>query len=179
MRSVKTPDWRCDGHDFAQVYADHSVAAFAVAARISGPTVAADVTQEVFIRLWNNPTRFNPERGSLRAFLVAIARNLATDRLRSEAARGNRERRVGGDRSTPRTAAVDDQLLRDDAAVHVVEALGALPLDTRDAIVTAFYGQLTYRETASVLDEPEGTIKSRIRAGLAQLRREIGTSDGK
>ncbi len=71
---------------------------------------------------------------------------------------------------------VDDDVVRSESATLVVAALNELPTPLREAIVTAYYGQCTYKEAALVLGQPEGTIKARIRMGLSQLRTALSES---
>jgi len=159
--------------DFAEIYRDHSSAVYGLACRVCGPGLAAEVTQDVFTRLWTRPEKFDPERGSLRSFLLAGANSRAIDVVRSEASRRGREERTA--RLAPAaSAAADHELLEKERSARIAEALIELPAPQRDAIVSASYGERTYREAAQVLREPEGTIKSRIRAGLETLRNALG-----
>lgn len=159
---------RTDAAGLTAAYRDHHAAVTAVARRVCGPGHAADVAQDVFVALWRHPERFDPERGSLRSFLLAVAHNKAVDVVRSESARGAREQR---DRAAEalNPAGVDDKLLRDDAAAWVGAALAVLPATEREAITAAFYDGYSYRQVAARLGVPEGTIKSRIRSGLRRL----------
>jgi len=154
---------------FATDFRDHYAAVSAAARRICGPVHAADVTQDVFLVLLRQPDAFDPERGSLRSFLLALARHKAVDVLRSETSRHAREQRVNT-LDAPIQPSVDDDLLRRDTAVRVRAALAALPTKERDAITTAFYDHCTYRQAAARLGEAEGTTKSRIKSGLGRLR---------
>ncbi len=177
LQDVSSQEWSCDGASFDAVYDRHAAAVYAVACRFGGASSAADLTQDVFVRLWRDPNRFDPERGSLRTFLVAVTRNLAIDRARSDTSSRRRDRRVASDRGlAPPILDLNDVIVRSSEADRVIAAIRTLSVPCRDAIVTAFYGGLTYRETASVLSEPEGTIKSRIRDSLGQLRKELAQS---
>ena len=147
----------------------HGDAVRRVAAVSCGVDRAADVAQEVFLRFWLHPERFDPMRGSLRTYLLTLGRSVAIDATRSDAARRRRES-AGRWRDVPTLEPIDDGLLRDETAQRVRRALRQLPPVERDAIATAFYGGCSYRAAAVVLGEPEGTIKSRIRAGLRRLR---------
>lgn len=159
---------RSDDTWLSAAYRDHHDPVAAVARRICGPHHAADVAQDVFVALWRYPDRYDPDRGSLRSYLLALAHNKAVDAVRSETARRAREQRDhASEPSNP--VDVDDNLLRDDAAIRVRAALDALPAKEREAITTAFYGGYSYRQVAARLGEPEGTIKSRIRSGLQRL----------
>ena len=170
--------WSSDAQAFALMFEEHGGAVFNVAARWGGGARAADVTQDVFARLWRQPDRFDPTRGSLRTFLLSVARNVAIDQARSDSSRGAREQRHGRAqlRAELSSGPADLAVLHDDAD-RLLAALDRLPTPIREAVVTAFYGRLTYREAADVLGVPEGTIKSRIRVGLRQLRTELATSE--
>ena len=130
---------------------------------------AEDVTQEVFLRLWNQPDRFDPDRGSLRSFLLAQAHGRAVDAVRSSSSRRQREAR---DALRTAEAAYDMQREVWDLAVadQVARAMGELPEEERRAIELAYFDARTYREVAELLDQPEGTVKSRIRNGMRRMR---------
>lgn len=130
--------------------------------------LAQDVTQEIFLRLWNEPQRFDPERGSLRSFLLREAHSRSIERVRSEEARRQRESRSDF-RDRPVPLDIEDDVLRSLTSNEVRNALSQLPPGERSAIVLAYYGGHSYREVASVLGAPEGTVKSRIRSGLLKL----------
>jgi RNA polymerase sigma-70 factor (ECF subfamily) len=160
--------WHDDA--LAEVYRRHGGAVFGLARRVLGdPGRAEEIVQEVFVRLWNEPERFDPERGSLRSFLLAQTHGRAVDLLRSDTARRSRE-----ERDVRATAEAGYDLEHEvwDLAVadRVREAVVTLPDDERRAIELAYFGGRTYREVAIALGAPEGTVKSRIRAGLKRMR---------
>lgn len=159
-------------HDdaMAEVFRRHGGAVFALAKRVLGdPTRAEEIVQEVFVRLWNSPERFDPERGSLRSFLLAQTHGRAVDLLRSDTARKEREAR---DARAAAEAGYDVEHEVWDMAVaeRVREAVSHLPEEERRAIELAYFGGRTYREAAAELGAPEGTVKSRIRSGLKRMR---------
>ena len=129
---------------------------------------AEEVVQEVFLRLWNEPERFDPTRGALRSYLFRQAHSRAVERVRSEEARRRREQRHDRERIEP-----DYDVEREAWAVIrselVKEAMAGLSPAEREAISLAYFGGHTYREVAALLDLPEGTVKSRIRLGLNKL----------
>jgi RNA polymerase sigma-70 factor (ECF subfamily) len=154
----------------AEVYRRHGRAVYGLARRVLQDTAEAeDVTQEVFLRLWREPDRFDPERGSLRSFLLAETHGRAVDAVRSSSSRRAREAREAA-----RTARAEYDMQHEawDLALadQVARAMGELSDDERRAIELAYFDGRTYREVARVLEQPEGTVKSRIRSGLRRLR---------
>jgi RNA polymerase sigma-70 factor (ECF subfamily) len=159
---------------FASAYREHGQAVLAQAMRVCGPTLAIDVTQDVFLHLWSHPEKFDPARGSLRTYLLVMARNKAVDSIRTESARSARELGIAeptGQRAADADA--DEALLRNDLAARVDAALEQLPFTQREAIVLAYFGGISYHQVARLLGLPEGTVKGRIRMGLQKLRRAL------
>jgi RNA polymerase sigma-70 factor (ECF subfamily) len=166
MQGVTLGDQRC----LAEIYARHGSPAFGLAARVTGDrTAAEDVVQEVLLALWNRPERFDPARGSLRSLLLAMVHGRAVDHVRSREARRRREIRDAV-ASQPLSVDIDrhawDLVVRD----QVSTALATLSEIERRPIELAYFDGRTYKEVAEMLDIAEGTIKSRIRSGLARLR---------
>jgi RNA polymerase sigma-70 factor, ECF subfamily len=160
--------WREDA--LAEAYRRHAGAVYGLARRVlADPSIAEEVVQEVFLRLWNTPEKFDPERGSLRSFLLAQSHGRAVDLLRSDTSRRQREERDA--RQTAEDGYDIEHEVWDLAlADQVKEAMSALPEDERKAIELAYFGGRTYREVAVALGAPEGTVKSRIRTGLRRMR---------
>lgn len=154
----------------AEVYRRHGRAVYGLARRVlQDAAEAEDVTQEVFLRLWREPARFDPVRGSLRSFLLAQAHGRAVDAVRSSSSRRAREAR---DAARTARAGYDMEHEAWDLALadQVATAMGELSDDERRAIELAYFDGHTYREVARVLEQPEGTVKSRIRSGMRRLR---------
>lgn len=154
----------------AEAYERNATSVLDIARRLIGPTRAQDIVQEIFLALWLRPERYDCDRGSLGAFLSMQTHGRSVDLLRSDR---NRRARELGDGARRRSARADSVGTTVDAGLERDEldrALAALPVPEREAIILAYFGGHTYREVARILDEPEGTVKSRIRAGLARLR---------
>ena len=163
--------WQEDA--LAEVYRRHGGAAFALARRLlNDRQLAEEVLQEVFLRLWNTPERFDPERGSLRAYLLAQTHGRAVDLLRSETSRRRREEREA--RESPGFGDdIEREVIDLTTSEKVKEVVAGLPTDERQAIELAYFGGHTYRQVAVMLEAPEGTVKSRIRSGLRRLRKDL------
>jgi RNA polymerase sigma-70 factor, ECF subfamily len=157
----------------AEAYRRHAGACFGLAKRLLNDHARAEeIVQEVFVRLWNEPNRYDPERGTLRSFLLAHTHGRSVDMIRSDVSRRTREEREAreqADGGYDLAHEVWDLAL----AGHVREAMATLQPGERTAIELAYFGGLTYKEAAVQLGEPEGTVKSRIRSGLKKLRIEL------
>jgi RNA polymerase sigma-70 factor (ECF subfamily) len=163
--------WRQDA--LAEAYRRHAGSVYALARRLlADGTLAEEVVQEVFLRLWDHPDRFDPDRGSLRSFLLAGCHGRAVDLIRSESSRRARESREHRERAEAGYD-IEHEVLDLVVADSVRVALATLPAEERAAIELAYFGGHTYREVAVELGEPEGTVKSRIRAGLRRLRTNL------
>ena len=157
----------------AEVYRRHAGAVYGLGRRfLREHSLSEEMVQEVFLRLWNEPERFDPERGSLRSFLLAQAHGRSVDVLRSDSSRRRRE-----ERDARRTAEsgydIEHEVWDLAVAEQVKGAMAELPEDERVAIELAYFGGQTYREVAAALGAPEGTVKSRIRTGLRRLRASL------
>lgn len=162
---------RHDQTAFAEAYRQHGSRVNALARGLCGDARAEDLTQEIFLQLWNNPQRFDADRGSLRSYLLMQAHGRAVDMLRSDNARTARESVQDVRRNAEGPGAEADALLLLERA-EIDELVAALPGNERHPIVLAYFGGHTYREVARLLAVPEGTVKSRIRSGLKRLRME-------
>lgn len=157
----------------AEAYSRHSGAVHGLARRIlRDETLAEEITQEVFLRLWNHAEKFDAERGSLRSFLLAHTHGRSVDLIRSESARRTREDKDAR-LATAQSQSVEDEVWNMALAEEVKTALSSLIEGERKAIELAYFGGHTYREVAELLNEPEGTVKSRIRSGMKRLRAEL------
>jgi RNA polymerase sigma-70 factor, ECF subfamily len=147
---------------------------FTLIMRLTGNReTAEELTLDVFHDVWRRASTYDPAGGSVIGWIMNQARSRSIDRLRFD----HRQKRVGDPSVVPVNApAVDgpyeavevgelNRLLR--------EALQGLTPDERQAIETAFFSELTYGEVAQKLNQPLGTVKTRIRSGLAKLREAL------
>ena len=150
-------------------YDRHASLVYGLARRVTrSETAAEDITQDVFATLWERPDRFDPARGTLRAFLGVMTHRRAVDWVRRESAARSREEREFR-RSVDVTFDSSEVSVLDDSARRIRACIDALPNEQRDAVMLAYFGGHTYREVADLLGVPEGTAKSRLRLALGKL----------
>ncbi len=157
-----------DPSALSELYDQFGSYVFGLAARVIGDRHAAeDVTQEVFLSLWERPEAYEPERGRLRTFLGTLAHRRAVDVVRREEAR---RRRAARDSATALPIPDVGELAMAIVTAEQVRAeVERLPQEQRDAIELAYFGGRTYRQVAVELGIPEGTAKSRLRLGLQRI----------
>lgn len=164
--------------EWAVVYGAHSSAVLGFARNWMGNTaMAEEVTQDVFVRLWTRSQTFDPTRGSLRSYLLTQTRWRCVDLIRAEESRRKRERRVAATAELYVSPHSEEKEAAAEQKESIDAALGALvelPLNERLPIDLAYFGGLTHKEVAVVLEWPEGTVKSRIRRGLLRMRNQVG-----
>jgi RNA polymerase sigma-70 factor (ECF subfamily) len=157
-----------DDSALADLYDRYAGFVFGLAHRmLMNRQAAEDVTQEVFVALWENPTRFEPGRGTLRGFLGTVTHRRAVDLIRREDARRRRESRAPADAAPVQDLA--ETAARTDTSGRVRNALALLPEAQRRALELAYFQGHTYRQVAEALGIPEGTAKSRLRLGLQRV----------
>jgi RNA polymerase sigma-70 factor (ECF subfamily) len=142
---------------------------------LKSPDLAQDVTQEVFIDLWNHPEKCDLARGSLKTYLTTKAHSKAVDIIRSESARQarhlkffKRDNQLGIDVELEATKAINAQWVR--------SVLNGLSNEEKRAIELTYFDGFSYREAAKIVGDPEGTFKSRIRSALSKLRAALGST---
>lgn len=151
--------------DFQAAFEQHKDVVYRFAWRMSGPAAAEDITQDVFVSLLRHPDRFDPARGTLRAFLLGIARNLALKHWRAE----HRFEQLD-------TEAIAAELIdfdRRDVGEMVGQAVRALGPLQREVVILAEYEGLTLAEIARAVDADVGTVKSRLHRARENLRRML------
>lgn len=151
---------------FQAAFAQHKDAVYRFAWRMSGsPAIAEDITQDVFVALLRHPDRFDPARGTLRAFLFGIARNLSLRHWRAE------HRFEPLDEEEFVAEPIDCE--RGDIGEMVGRAVRALGPLQREVVVLAEYEGLTLTEIARAVEADVGTVKSRLHRARENLRRML------
>jgi RNA polymerase sigma-70 factor, ECF subfamily len=139
---------------------------------------AEELTIDVFHDVWRGASRYDAENGTVLGWIMNQARSRAIDRLRFES---RKKRSHGGDVQLDAEAAADprDVLELREQSEALRAALAVLTPGERQAIETTFFAGLTHVEAAARLNQPLGTIKTRIRSGLHKLRRALTAEAGK
>ena len=163
-----------DQHALAELYDRHGPLLFALIVRIVRDRAEAEeVLQEVFLAVWTKAASYNATLGSPVGWLVGLARNRGIDHLRTSGVRARTLERVeappGGD--NPEEAASRNQ-----ERGRVRSALDTLPDEQRALIEQAYFRGMTQSELAEAFALPLGTVKTRVRAGMQALRRQLGIS---
>ncbi len=168
--------YRSDAAAFEVIYDRHADAAFSLAYRMCAQrALAEDVVQEAFLSLWRSRARYDRQRGSVRTWVLGIVHNRSIDALRRRAVRdrgivheeGIEERLVAPERT-------DAEFARREEAREIRDALEQLPAEQSRVIELAYFGGMTHVQIAAMLDTPVGTIKGRMRLGLAKMRMALG-----
>src|SRR3954469_12011983 len=160
---------------FEVLYDRHAGAAFSLAYRMVGKrSTAEDVVQEAFLAFWRANARYDRARGSVRTWILGIVHNRAIDALRRATVH---DRRRASDEGIEERFAADErtevEVARRDEAREVRTALDTLPADQLKVIELAYFGGFTHTEIAAMLEEPLGTVKGRVRLGLAKMRDQL------
>ncbi len=177
LSDAELMEMTADGNQAAigVLYDRYSGAVFSFAVRILGDrAIAEELLQEVFFRCWKQARAYSPQRGSYITWLLSITHNMAIDELRR---RGRRPQRA--DAADPalllenvrdQDPSVEDRALMSALREQISEAMETLPAAQRNAITMAYFEGLTQREIAEELQEPLGTVKTRMRLGIRKLR---------
>ena len=144
---------------------------FGVLYRMLGaPEPAEEVAQDAFHAVWRRASSYRADRGSVRTWLLAIARNAAIDWRRTKGRRVEREAAIDEAAELVEETHVDDRVIARLRAERVRAAIAALPDEQRVVLSLAFWSGLSQREIADRTGTPLGTVKSRVRLGMAKLR---------
>jgi RNA polymerase sigma-70 factor (ECF subfamily) len=135
-----------------------------------------EVTQEVFLEVWQNASRFDTARGSAPSWILTMAHRRAVDRIRAAQASRDRDTKVGiRDFETDFDSVTESVEIRIEHE-RVSRALARLTEFQRQAVTMAYYGGYSHSEMAGILGVPIGTVKTRLRDGMIRLRDEMGVT---
>jgi RNA polymerase sigma-70 factor (ECF subfamily) len=166
---------RRDPQALAELYDRYGRTAYSLILRVvRDATIAEDLVQETFLRVWNRVQGFDAARGALGPWLLAVARNRAIDYLRSVA---GRERVAVEFEETDHPALycnMEQDILAADKTRRVKAAMEKLPPNQRTVVELAYFEGLTQSEMAERIGQPLGTVKTWIRTALISLRNELG-----
>ncbi|MBO9705112.1 MAG: ECF RNA polymerase sigma factor SigK, partial [Arthrobacter sp.] len=142
------------------------------------PAQSEEVTQEVFLEVWQQAKRFDADRGRARAWITVMAHRRAVDRVRAAQASQERDLREGIKEFRESYDDVEHRVQVALESERVHKAMESLTEVQRQAIKLAYYGGYSYGEVAQALDLPLGTVKTRIRDGMIRLRDTLGVGHG-
>lgn len=149
--------------------------AMSIAYRVLGSrSEAEEVVQETFVQVWRQAASYDASRGGAMAWIATIVRSRALDRLRTRTAADRAVARSEQEPDPPAAPAPPELAAQRELRAQVVAALAALPLEQRSAIELAYYEGLSHSEIAERLGDPLGTVKTRVRLGLAKLASVLG-----
>lgn len=162
---------------FAELYDATSARLYGMVLRVlRNPGYSEETTQEVYLQIWRDASRYEPGRGSPLAWMMTLAHRRAVDRVRSEQSGANREALYGSSTYSPAHDQVYESVLQQSEADAVLGCLGSLTNTQHESVQLAYYQGLTYQQVADRLGVGLPTVKSRIREGLIKLKRCLGVS---
>lgn len=161
--------------DFATLYDRTAARVYGLVLRVLRDAgYSEETTQEIYLEVWRNAGKYDPDRGSALAWLLAMAHRRAVDRVRAERAAGLRESRYGAASAEPPGDVVVDAVIVSDEQRRVVECLDGLPEKQRECVELTYYNGLTYNEASERLSVKPSTIKTRMQDALRRLRECLG-----
>lgn len=173
LRRVANADQRA----FSELYDVLSPRVFGLIKRLlRDHAQSEEVTQEVFLEIWQTATRFDPNKGGATTWILTMAHRRAVDRVRSSQSSRDRDTRIG-----IRDHKVDYDHVSEAIEIRieherVEKAMTRLTELQRQAVSLAYYGGYSHSEVAEMLSVPIGTVKTRLRDGMIRLRDELGVT---
>lgn len=163
-----------DAGALGELYDTYGRIVFAIIYRmLASPEAAEEVVQDVFHAVWRRAGGYQRDRGAVRTWLLSIARNAAIDWRRTKGKRVEREVDLDAAAALRGDSSVEETVMQSLRAERVRDAVRGLPPEQRDVLALAFWGGLTQTEIAERTGTPLGTVKSRVRLGMARLRQRL------
>ena len=161
----------------SELYDRYSRLVYSIAVNaVSDPSLAEEISQEVFIRIWENADSYRPDQGKVVTWMASITRYRSIDTIRRQKVRpeGNQVAWLeGGTLDMPNSLNLEGEVERSERRDRVREAIAQLPGEQRIALAYAYFQGYSHREIAESLGEPVGTIKTRIRLAMKKLRQAL------
>lgn len=163
-----------DAAALGELYDRYGRVVFGVLYRLLGsPEPAEEVAQDAFHAVWRRADTYRPDRGSVRTWLLTIARNAAIDWRRTKGKRIEREAAIDEAAELVEEQRVDDRVIAGLRAERVRAAVDSLPEEQRVVLSLAYWSGLSQAEIAERTGAPLGTVKSRVRLGMIRLRESL------
>ena len=140
---------------------------------VGEPTLAEEITQDVYLRVWEKAGTYRSDQGKVITWLASIARYRAIDVLRRQSVRPEGNRAILSEEDAfelPDPINTEDQVEISQRKQHIRNAIAQLPEEQRRALAMAFFQGYSHTEIAEILNEPLGTVKTRIRLAMQKLR---------
>lgn len=171
---------RCAGGDqtaFAELYDQTAPRVFGLVKRLlRDHAQSEEVTQEIFLEVWQTAARYEPGRGSAVSWMLTMAHRRAVDRVRASQSSRDRDTRVGIRDFAPGFDSVAESVEIRLESERVEKAMERLTELQRQAVSLAYFRGLSHSEVATLLEVPIGTVKTRLRDGMIRLRDELGVA---
>jgi RNA polymerase sigma-70 factor (ECF subfamily) len=160
---------RRDQTALSELYQQFGGLVYSIALRVvQNSTLAEEVTQDTFLKVWHQPGSWDPERGKFVSWLLTITRYTAIDRLRKEQRRPLQNALELDEVRVGKRGLMDDENWLDGRILRTL--MERLPQEQVQVIELAFFGGLSHSEMAEYLNLPLGTVKTRVRLGLQKLK---------
>ena len=159
-----------DSQAFSYLYDNYSGALFGLIYKmINDKELAEDILQEAFVKIWNNFSSYDTVKGRLFTWMINLTRNLTIDTLRSKGYK--KQSKIRSDENSVNNLSDGTQVAEKFDAMGIRKQLTFLKSDQREIIDLAYFGGLTQDEISKSLDIPLGTVKTRMRAAILELRK--------
>jgi RNA polymerase sigma-70 factor (ECF subfamily) len=164
-----------DQQAFAALYDEVSPRVFGLIRRLLvDHSQSEEVTQEVFLEIWQNATRYEPTKGGALTWILTMAHRRAVDRIRASQSSRDRDVKIGIRDFVAEYDNVSETVEITIEHERVKEAMAQLTELQRQAVTLAYYGGYSHSEVSAMLKVPLGTVKTRLRDGMIRLRDELG-----
>lgn len=168
---------RGDQRAFAELYDRSAPRVFGLVKRLlRDHAQSEEVTQEIFLEIWQSATKYDTSKGSAVAWMLTMAHRRAVDRVRASQASRDRDVRIGIRDHVAEYDTVSENVETQIESERVKEAMKRLTELQRQAVSLAYFGGYSHSEVSTMLRVPIGTVKTRLRDGMIRLRDELGVA---